>query len=661
MTLDLTLDREGDAALYRQIAEQIKDRISDGRLPAGTRLPTVRQLAADVGVTRLTIQNAYGELQSGGWVEATVGRGTYVSNTARPASIVAAIGQDVTPDAVIGDIVQLTDIVGVRTLASASPDVALFPAHEFGQSLNAHCQDPAAANYASSQGSAPLRVQLSAWLHERGVVADPDDILVTSGVAQGLALTAQALARPGDVVAVEEPTYLGFLLSNKANLEWYIEGGRSRTGKLRPPRYGILSYVVDAFNTIEDEAAYCVPVSVTYDQQHEIGAISAEEMGASKSPESVKWLYQYAKDQSRALGRVHLRFGEPLSIGEAIETVRRDELAKAEELGVEPPTNLDRYAVPKIAFEVSHRINKVTPITPTSLVTFALLDNDDRALTLGQSQSVLNPLLEYIALRGLPLTSDVEIGETNGLLRSMDTLISEGVVNRYDGGTEPVYSINPDRVHEAGFYRNSIAHHFLTRAMVEVATLQVVKSGEDIVDGLWPAVKALEDLLKYEFFFPSSRKLADSVARETELVAPNWQNREWNAVTALDELRETPMHVAHRTIGPFLEAYEIVAIRLAERLPSRPIEPKDFIAECIGFAKMRWLQRSLHSPESISKNLFDGALKLAGNRDLISPGGEDLRLRRQAFADELRNAVALVQEIRRMANAQEGLTQEVSA
>ncbi|MEZ4582691.1 MAG: GntR family transcriptional regulator [Caldilineaceae bacterium] len=57
MTLDLTLDREGDAALYRQIAEQIKDRISDGRLPAGTRLPTVRQLATDVGVTRLTIQN----------------------------------------------------------------------------------------------------------------------------------------------------------------------------------------------------------------------------------------------------------------------------------------------------------------------------------------------------------------------------------------------------------------------------------------------------------------------------------------------------------------------------------------------------------------------------------------------------------------------------
>lgn len=211
MTLELVLDREGNAALYHQIADQIKDRISDGRLPAGTRLPTVRQLAADVGVTRLTIQNAYGELQSGGWVEATVGRGTYVSDTARPSSIVDAIGHDVTPDAVIGDIMQLSDIVGVRTLASASPDASLFPTSEFWQSLSGQCHGTAVANYASSQGSAPLRVQLSAWVHERGIVADPDDILVTSGVAQGLTLTAQALARPGDVVAVEEPTYLGFL------------------------------------------------------------------------------------------------------------------------------------------------------------------------------------------------------------------------------------------------------------------------------------------------------------------------------------------------------------------------------------------------------------------------------------------------------------------
>src|SRR5947207_1937457 len=69
----LQLDRQRSQPLYQQIAEQIKTQISDGRLPIGTRLPTVRQLAITLGVTRLTVHSAYSELQSGGWVEATVG------------------------------------------------------------------------------------------------------------------------------------------------------------------------------------------------------------------------------------------------------------------------------------------------------------------------------------------------------------------------------------------------------------------------------------------------------------------------------------------------------------------------------------------------------------------------------------------------------------
>ena len=72
MSLDFNLDRTNPVALYQQIAEHLKARISDGRLPAGARLPTVRQLASDLGVTRLTVQNAYAELQMAGWVEATV-------------------------------------------------------------------------------------------------------------------------------------------------------------------------------------------------------------------------------------------------------------------------------------------------------------------------------------------------------------------------------------------------------------------------------------------------------------------------------------------------------------------------------------------------------------------------------------------------------------
>ena len=457
-------------------------------------------------------------------------------------------------------------------------------------------------------------------------------------------------------------TYLAFLLANQANLEWYIEGGRSRTGKLRPPRYGILSYVVDAFQAAGDERAYCVPVSITYDQQHEIGAISAEELGASKSPESVKWLVQYARDQSRTLGRVHLRFGEPLSIGAAMEQARAVEQEKAADRGDVEVVDLDRYAVPKIAFEVCYRINQVTPITPTSLVTFALLDNDDRALTQAEGRAVADPLLEYINKRGLPLTSDVDLSESGGIRRASTRLIREGVIEKYTGGTEPVYSINPDRMHEAGFYRNSIAHHFITRAMVEVAIVAVATRGaDDVANAVWQQVKRLEDLLKYEFFFPARAELAADVAADVALVAPEWEQENLQSDTLLGRLRETPLHVAHRTIGPFLEAYKVVAVLLAERAPSRPLDRNEFLNECIGVARQWWLQRNLHSPESISKNLFSGAYQLAENRGLTGTGDDELTGRRKAFAEELSEVVHYVQLVREMANDQEGLSRGVRA
>ncbi len=212
MALHLNLQRESNVPLYRQIAGQIRARIAEGAMPAGARLPTVRQLAADAGVTRLTVQNAYQELQTEGWIEATVGRGTFVSAATRARLVATTIGRDTTPDAVIQEIVQLDQGGGVKSLANASPDPALFPEQEFWSALkDQESRTRTLTHYGSSQGEARLRVALVDWLAERDVEAMPDDILVTAGVTQGLALVGQALARPGDVVLVEQPTYVGLL------------------------------------------------------------------------------------------------------------------------------------------------------------------------------------------------------------------------------------------------------------------------------------------------------------------------------------------------------------------------------------------------------------------------------------------------------------------
>ena len=119
MSLQLSLDRNNGSTLYRQIAEQIKDRICDGRLPSGAQLPTIRQLAETLKVTRLTVQNAYAELQSNGWIEATVGRGTFVADGVRPRPPMLLPGQPITTDGVIHDILRSNQIMGMRSMSNA--------------------------------------------------------------------------------------------------------------------------------------------------------------------------------------------------------------------------------------------------------------------------------------------------------------------------------------------------------------------------------------------------------------------------------------------------------------------------------------------------------------------------------------------------------------
>src|SRR6185369_1079150 len=161
---------------------------------------------------------------------------------------------------------------------------------------------------------------------------------------------------------------IGQLIRNRQNLSWSIEGGRTRTGKLRPPTYGIVRYVVDAIDEAPDTEALIVPVSIVYEQLHEVRSMTAEARGARKRPEDVRWLINFARQQANRLGRAYLAFGEPLPLRE-----RMAELRGADRQG--------RHVVERIALDTSHRINQATPVTVTAVVCLAMLAAD-RALTL---------------------------------------------------------------------------------------------------------------------------------------------------------------------------------------------------------------------------------------------------------------------------------------
>ncbi len=453
--------------------------------------------------------------------------------------------------------------------------------------------------------------------------------------------------------------YLAHLVRTGANLEWYIEGGRTRTGKLRPPRMGILSYLLDAFDSSDVDDLLFVPVSIIYDQQHEVGLIAHEESGGRKPPESVGWLVDYARAQGSRRGTAHVRFAEPVSLRETLAVAR--EAAGTQDV---------RRAVPRVAFEVSHRINQVTPVTASALVTLTLLDNDDRAMTEAQMRASLMPVVEYIRDRGLPVSSGLDLSKIEILTtrspsegrRALDTLVREGVVAEYSGGLEPVFSIPANRQLEAAFYRNTLSHFFVTRAITELALVHAAETGSpDLSASVWTEALRLRDLLKYEFFFSTKREFDAEVRREAGLAYPGWKEADLSTERVLPTLGASSFLTAHRIVGPFLEAYSVLADRLAAADPSVPVDADALVAESIGVGQQRALQRTIHSPESVSKDLFSNALQLAGNRGLLEGEASELAEGRTAFAAELADAVRRVDIIRAMASRAQARQAQVSS
>ncbi|MBW0092220.1 glycerol-3-phosphate 1-O-acyltransferase [Pseudonocardia sp. KRD-184] len=427
-------------------------------------------------------------------------------------------------------------------------------------------------------------------------------------------------------LAVRE--YFGFLLSKRFNLEWYMEGGRSRTGKLRSPKFGLLANVAEAVERDRVSDVHLVPVSITYDQLREVAAMAAEQAGAAKKGEGLAWLARYAKAQLSQIGTAQVRFAEPISLRAALAS---------------SPDR--RLALQKAAFEVAVGINRVTPITATALVTLALLGVRDRALTLGQVRRVLAPVRDYVLERGLPHGEVPPGGDRHGGDRPggdrLDTdagvrgvlaaLAASNVVTTYAGGEEPVHAIERGQHLVAAFYRNSAIHHFVDRALAELVLLSPP-------DERWDEAFALRDLLKFEFFFPDRDTYRARLTAELERLDPGWEEADDGRAI----LARAPFLMAHRVLRSFVDAQLVVAERLAARVPRNAIVEKEFLDECGGVGQQMLLQGRLHGPESLSRELFASALRLAGNLDLVDPGREELALRRADLASRLRAVVGRV-------------------
>jgi GntR family transcriptional regulator/MocR family aminotransferase len=186
----LRLDRGSDQPLRSQLETGLRDAIRDGRLQPGERLPSSREFARELGVSRGLVQECYGQLLSEGYLDSHVGSATKVAPRAYPAAAAAS-----RPAAAAAPAPRL-----IADFRSGVPDLASFPRGDWVWAMREACQSVATAelDYGDPRGSAALREVLAAYLRRvRAAAAVPEDLVVCTGFAQGLNLVLQVLGQLG--------------------------------------------------------------------------------------------------------------------------------------------------------------------------------------------------------------------------------------------------------------------------------------------------------------------------------------------------------------------------------------------------------------------------------------------------------------------------------
>lgn len=443
--------------------------------------------------------------------------------------------------------------------------------------------------------------------------------------------------------------YIDYLVSKRVPLSWSIEGTRSRTGKLMPPKLGLIQWVIESYQRASCDDVLLVPVSISFDQIAEMDDYVAMQQGLPKRKESLSWFIGYITGMKARNGNIYLRFAEPVALSDSAAV--SDSIFAKE-------SSASRIQVQKLAFEVCSRIEHATPITITDLVTMVLLAANERALTEQQIREHASEIIELIHKRALPTASDLSVDSAEALASKLGAMSDTGLVECYSASRKPVYRITPGKQLAAAYYRNTIIHYFLSSAIAELA-LAAVGDGAQSEDAYWSRVSAFRDLLKFEFFFKTRDAFRSDCVSYLDERYPKWRPSlgAQQATTDILYSGRSPLF-GNSILRTFIEAYRIMSQALLDKgayAVSKGGE-KALLDDCLKLGQEMVLRKTIASEAALSEPLFVTAARLARYRGLLAGDADELTKNRKAFVAEMTAALDAINSLQHYYDQRQELT-----
>ena len=420
--------------------------------------------------------------------------------------------------------------------------------------------------------------------------------------------------------------YVRKLIAEGFSIEFFLEGGRSRTGKALPPKYGLLSMVFDSALKLRGTKVKLVPISIGYERIIEERSFVHELSGGDKQSENVGDLIKSSSILRSKWGRLYVQFGEIIDFDDVREELMRR--AGSEFPGEETITpDRQRNAVRALAHKVMYSINEVTVVTPAALVATALLSHQKRGMTRASLLTACQDLLATLDVMDARIAHQLRIGDArireDTIDEALHLFLDARLIIAHDTGPEPIYTIDSERRIALEYYQNTIIHFFVPRALIAAALLVDMDQWVDIAR-LNDRVQQLSRLFKHEFIYRTDAtfdEIFEDALRDMDKDG-EVEVREGYAQASEGAMRHRLERYA-MMLQTFFESY-LLALRGAEIILDGPIPKKEWYKRTLALGQQMYLAGEIERRESLSKLKLETALKALQDYKLVQLNGDIL-------------------------------------
>lgn len=453
--------------------------------------------------------------------------------------------------------------------------------------------------------------------------------------------------------------YIRKLLKEGHSIEFFIEGGRSRTGKTLAPKFGILSYITDAVLSKAVRDVTIVPIALNYERIVEMEGYSNELTGREKRQENLRNLVKSAQVLDSRFGNLYFTAGRPIRLSEF--------LGSAIEKGAELPEEERRHLVRKLGYRVLDHINRAYVLNPTALVATILLSHHRRGIRRSRllelagflvdfatsRQHALAPALqralkasivdliqarETAAEAGDRRAADLARGKAMApvLDEALDLMDSLGYVNVEQFDDDAIIQVNPSARIYMNYYRNNCIHIFQREAIVTTSLIYRNLESTLSLEALESDSMFLSQLLKREFIFRSGdlHRGLQAALRAMEGVGliswdgPGEARTDKSPASDANHVRIFPntmdrLVLLRNTIMPVLESYMLCARCLLAQTPGNEwLRRKEFIKAALETGHQEYRDGTITCQEAVSSVNLDNALSTFAAAGLLKEGDE---------------------------------------